>query len=275
MKRLGGIPLVVAVGLMAGCGVEGSAPSSPAGGKADDLDEVLLDFTGYFEERQSGPLVAGATAVVRYDAARLPQCRGRDQGVDTWAITGYVVVEGEDEQPFALTRRDGERVVSTEGRITVPAADSFALYFLVHDTFGCSEYDSDFGANYRFEVEPAPAGDAAVVAFELGAELAVSGELRAGGEAILHYDPERLAGCAASQAGNVQWNITGFVQVDDGEAEPLLVGRGENGELVAADPRFEVGAGELLSLWFESSSIYGCHESDPPGGGRYQLQLAP
>lgn len=275
MKRL--LCLLVPAWLLgAGCAADdGSSPSGGPGGKADDLGSTVLDFTADFQELQTGALVAGETVVVRYSGERFSECKSQDGGSQVWGITGFMVVNGETTDSFGVTRLQGQEVVATDAEIVVPDANAVEFYFRINDKFGCTAFDSDFGANYRFDVEGADNNAPAMISFEDDAVPTVSGELHSGGDVVLHYAPARLDTCAASQGGNAQWGISASVQVDQGNVRNVSVGRSENGLLVAADPSVSLEPGARLFVSFDSSSVFGCHETDPADASSYEFELAP
>jgi hypothetical protein len=113
-----------------------------------------LNFDINWNEWSSpSPLVHGTTpANVIYDANRLPQCRGNlSNGSPGWTITGFYKVNGGAVQSFWVA---GFSSVPNPPAPSIPLTTSGALtvWFQVTSVWGCSAYDSDFGANYHFSI---------------------------------------------------------------------------------------------------------------------------
>jgi len=242
-----------------------------AGGKADGTTTTVT-FSEDFLESADGPIVAGGAIVVDYDLDRLTACRGSTNGSEVWGITGWAKFGPSEPKQFALTRLEAGRVVAVRAELEVPAtATSAELWFTTNNRWGCNAYDSNEGANYRFDVEPR--GDAAVLVFDADFNETQSSVIRAGDQVVLHYEPERLARCAGSTGGRAAWGITGYYQVDGGAVKQLMVTRAEGASLVAADPQFTAPRGSDLAVWFEATSVWGCHEIDSDYGGNYHFEI--
>jgi len=263
--------LILACGACAEHDLDGDTGTIP--GKGDGVVATVLEFDVSYGEALSGPLVAGDRVLIRYAPERLPQCRSTSGGADGWGISGFLVTERSPiPRPFPVTELQGGKAVAVDALVEIPEADHIELYFQVTDVYGCTAYDSDFGQNYRFAVEQSPA-EAAVVSFDVAGPPTVVGELRADGAMVLHYEPERLATCQASQAGVPQWGITGYVETTSGDVIPVAVTRAEDGHLVAADPSVTLGAGDGVALFFEATNTSGCYQRDPEVGA-YDLAFA-
>jgi len=242
-----------------------------AGGKADGATTTVT-FSDDFAEAADGPIVAGGAIVVDYDLDRLTACRGSTNGSEVWSITGWAKFGAGAPTQFALTRLDGGRVVALRAEVEVPAtATSAELWFTTNNRWGCNAYDSNEGANYTFDVEQR--GDTAVLAFDGDFSETQSSAIRAGDQVVIHYAPERLARCAGSTGGRAAWGITGYYQVDGGAVKQLMVSRAEGADLVAADPQFTAPRGADLAVWFEATSVWGCHEIDSDFGGNYHFAI--
>lgn len=106
------------------------------------------------ETASPNPLPYGTTAAkVVYDANRLPQCRGTtNTGGPAWTITGYYQVNGGSVQSFWVA---GFSSVPTPPAPSIPltTAGALTVWFQVTNIWGCSAYDSDYGANYHFNIQ--------------------------------------------------------------------------------------------------------------------------
>ena len=94
---------------------------------------------------------AGTTAKVIYDANRLPGCRGDYNGKPGWTITGFYQLNGGPVQNFWVA---GFSSVTNPPAPSIPlsTAGALSVWFQVTNRWGCSEYDSNFGANYAFSI---------------------------------------------------------------------------------------------------------------------------
>lgn len=116
--------------------------------------DATLVFRASGEVEAKGELRAGGKVSVRYEDARLPKCRGSRAGAQAWALRGSAQLNGGAIQTF-----DTGRAVDAKGTreavdaiVALPEAGELALWFQGTDVFGCSEYDSQGGKNYRFRV---------------------------------------------------------------------------------------------------------------------------
>jgi hypothetical protein len=139
--------------LAIGCAPERLAP--PAGGEGvveREPVDVTLTFRSDWTVAASGPIVEGATVRVDYDPARLRQCRGRKYGLEAWAISAFWRIDGGPVQTFPVVMPTASGTVPT---FVPDASGRLELWFSNSDAFGCIAWDSAYGANYAFDVEPA------------------------------------------------------------------------------------------------------------------------
>ena len=133
--------------LLAGCGSEASTSAEEG-----ELKEIVtLTFTADWREEASGSLVAGRKVRVVYDTERLPQCRGDFNGHPGWTITGFQSQDGGEAETFeagGFSPSGG----SAEPVFGLEEPGDLEIWFQITNRWGCSEYDSDFGANYHFDV---------------------------------------------------------------------------------------------------------------------------
>jgi Family of unknown function (DUF6209) len=147
-----------------GCGHEELVEE---GASASAVETATLTFRADWTRSVTGALTAGGSVRVVYDAARLPQCRGEQNGYQMWSITGYYRVNGGTAQSFAVV--PGSATTTTPSVITLPdATGTLEMWFQNNNRWGCNAYDSNYGANYRFTVAANPlapgwVGDGAVV----------------------------------------------------------------------------------------------------------------
>ena len=102
---------------------------------------------------QTGALRAGGKVEIRYEQARLPECRRTERGNPVWAITGVASIDGGEARTFQTGRPEGSDRVELDAVLDLPRAGELALWFQVTSLGGCSAFDSKGGDNYRFRVE--------------------------------------------------------------------------------------------------------------------------
>jgi hypothetical protein len=171
-----------------------------------------------------------------------------------------------------VSRLANGKTVPVDAELALPAsALTVALWFSSSNEWGCISYDSNFGANYSFSIDRHGLG--ATLAFPADGSFTQSGSVHAGDAIVVHYAPERLAQCNAETNGNAAWGITLHWQVDGGAVHDALATRPDGTELVAADPVVTVPRGHDLALWFEASSVYGCHAYDSANGANYHVAI--
>jgi hypothetical protein len=118
-------------------------------------NDATIDLTKDFHVKEDGHALVGAGVVVNYDLERLPQCQ--TSGTD-WNITGFYSENGGPPQSFEVTEvaPDGHSRVAKAARIVPTAGGDVALWFKVSNAAGCSQFDSDFGANFHVAVKENP-----------------------------------------------------------------------------------------------------------------------
>jgi Family of unknown function (DUF6209) len=123
--------------------VKGALPSA----------EASLTFKTDGSVAQDGALKAGGKVRVRYEQARLPECRRTQMGNPVWSITGFAQVDKEQPRTFDTGRAEGSDRVAVDAYVELPHAGELSLWFQVASLGGCMQYDSNGGGNYRFRVE--------------------------------------------------------------------------------------------------------------------------
>lgn len=241
------------------------------GGKADGA-AVTITFDRGWNEVASGALVAGEQVQISYDIDRLKQCRSSTHGSEAWGITGFVKFDDGTVQSFALTELADHTVHGVPATFTMKG-QRMELWFQNSDVFGCVAYDSNFNANYVFDLQTAPQGESPVVSFELDWSETQSGPIHAGDALVVHYDPQRLSRCSGSTHGHAGWAVSGYYQVDNGAVHSFQASVADGGTLLPSDAAITVSGGQDLALWFEATSIWGCHEYDSNFGANYHFAI--
>jgi hypothetical protein len=163
-------------------------------------------------------------------------------------------------------------LVPADLTIEVPFARDLAVWFLNTDVFGCSAYDSDFGRNFHFAIEPA---SAAVIHFRRDGSPAMDGTLAAGGDVIVDYDLDRLRGCRAQYNGYQTWDVLAHWRVDGGEARQgsLTQVAGMYGRIGAPLTIALPAGAHAFELWFENNDRTGCEAWDSAFGSNYRFAI--
>jgi hypothetical protein len=108
-----------------------------------------LRFLSDWTMTRDGELRGGEPLRIEYDVARLPSCRAKYRGQDSWNIAGYVRFHPSMElQSVSLKSGSAE--------VDVPQdASRVELWFNNSDNTGCVGWDSCYGRNYWQDVAAA------------------------------------------------------------------------------------------------------------------------
>ena len=101
---------------------------------------------------QTGNLKAGGRVTVRYEQARLPDCRRVERGSPAWNITGFAQIDRETPRTFDTGVAVGPDRKEVDALVELPHAGELSLWFQVVGLGGCMKFDSNAGANYRFRI---------------------------------------------------------------------------------------------------------------------------
>ena len=120
----------------------------------------LITFTAGWTDTATD-LVAGEQAAISYDPGRLTTCRGSlGYGGDApgWSIDASYMVNGiAFNEPLGIAGAGLANEQLPAGSLpsfTLPFAGTLQLWFQNTDVFGCSAWDSNYGANYSFSIAP-------------------------------------------------------------------------------------------------------------------------
>ncbi len=268
MLRFASIPLV----LVAACAADPSTSGNTAGeGKADGTEPTIA-FNADFTQTLTGKLLAGSPVRVQYSLDRVTDCRGESNGSDVWGAAGYAQFDSGEQVSFEVSRLNAGHTVPVDSDVQLPAAaTSVAFWFTSNNEWGCIAYDSNYGANYNFSIDRHGLG--AVLDFGSDWSFSQSGPVHAGDQVVVHYSTDRLNQCYALSNEQAAWGVTAHWQVDGGAVHDVAAGRADGSQLVAADPVITVPRGHDLALWFEATSIYGCHAWDSAYGANYHVTI--
>ncbi|MBK7863420.1 MAG: hypothetical protein IPJ65_33425 [Archangiaceae bacterium] len=230
--------------------------------------EFGIAFRSDWNIVRNGIFTEGGTIRVQYDAARLPGCRGEQNGKPAWSITGYAQVNDGPVQSFEAGGFSPSSGTSAPV-VQLPAAGKVAFWFNVTNVWGCSEWDSNFGHNFVYEVAPQPR-----IVFDAAWSETVVGTPGSNPTLVVDYDLSRLPDCRATYSGLPTWEILVWWRFDGGATQytPVTVAHGS--ERVAAPARIAIPTGaKEIELWFKSSDRGGCVQYDSDFGSNYRWHV--
>lgn len=259
------------------CGAPAEESTGTAKGVESEVQggAATLTFGASGAPKLEGALVEGSTLTIRYDQSRLSKCKGRSGGRDAWTITGFASVNGEDAKTFATGEVDakGDRQAK-DAQVRLEHAGELALWFQANDRFGCNEYDSEGGKNYRFDVKPS-GKEAASVAFGADGSITQKGTLQAGSKLVVSFAQERLDDCRGSRTGqSAGWRITGYASLNGGKPATFDTTRADTGtKRLDAEATIDLPESGDLALWFQNTDVYGCSAFDSDGGKNFHFHV--
>ena len=113
-------------------------------------DRARLVFGADWTQAREGILAPGGEVSILYAQSRLDQCKQTRNGYAVWDLTAHVLFQPGGQQLDASVR-DGEAT------LTVPSdARQAIVWFESTSISGCHMWDSNYGANYTFDVATPP-----------------------------------------------------------------------------------------------------------------------
>jgi uncharacterized protein YraI len=116
-------------------------------------DSAVLAFDSDWSESVTGAIEGGGKVIVHYDPHRLSQCAGSQGGIPQWGVTGYYQVDGGTVKSVVVARANGSDLTPSDPTIIVPHGGELSLWFEATSRWGCHAYDSNFGGNYRYDID--------------------------------------------------------------------------------------------------------------------------
>ncbi|MBN2495768.1 MAG: hypothetical protein JXR96_14340 [Deltaproteobacteria bacterium] len=130
---------------------------------------AAIHFTASFDEWVEGELRAGERVAILYDLDRLPRCRNTHNGAPAWDLTAFARIYPHGEEHSASVRTFVSQggtpstvALSVPFELDLPEdATAIELWFRNASGAGssCVEWDSDYSANYLFDVLPPVGSD--------------------------------------------------------------------------------------------------------------------
>jgi hypothetical protein len=101
-----------------------------------------------------GSLSATSGLLVAYDWSRLPQCRASYEGFPAWSILAWYRWNLGQAQNVPVYIQDGDEQQPASPLLVPPAgANNLQLWFENSDESDCLAWDSNYGANYSFNLQ--------------------------------------------------------------------------------------------------------------------------
>lgn len=268
--------LGLAIGAAA-CGAEATSSDAATGNEENITGGARLALTADFKTSLQGGAKAGSPVTVDYALERLPKCRGNSAGAPGWNIYGYYSENGGAARSFEVTAltADGKDRVAKTATFTPSEGGDVAVWFQSSSVFSCTEYDSQYGQNFHLDVAGAAPQANAAITFKADGSIQQDGNLRAGAKVKVRYEQARLPQCRRTQGGAPVWNISGYAAVNGGTALAFSTGRPVGGDREPIDALVDLPEAGTLALWFDVTSLGGCHEVDAKGGANYAFPIAP
>jgi hypothetical protein len=141
-------------------------------------------FDPGFTTFQSAPLQAGQPGIIHYDYSRNPSCRGTN-----WRMVASFF--GPNTNSHDLTFPGSAGGTSLDVAFAVPFGNPPKFYFHSADDTGCTQYDSNNGANWSGSSQ----NGTPVIHFKPGFSQVVEGTLKVGSTLTVDYDLTRLHNC--------------------------------------------------------------------------------
>ncbi|HEX4459560.1 MAG TPA: DUF6209 family protein [Polyangia bacterium] len=221
-----------------------------------------------------GSLTAGGEAIVHYDLARLPTCRATDLQVPAWnVIANWRVDNGLAVSQSVTTDTSSTTRVGTDITIAVQPGHALDLWFYDSDDTACQTWDSNYGRNYSFPIEPGPP----TVRFPWPSfDPVVVDTLRAGGPILIDYDIRRLAECRGHDDQALAWDVIAFYSFDGAPAQSqsLTTPSSSTDRMQTPITIMAPAGAATLTVWFENENNDNtCRAWDSRYGANYVFAL--
>jgi hypothetical protein len=227
------------------------------------IDPPVLTFHADWTASLSGTLVAGQSARIEYDVARLPTCRATYNGLPAWGIVAQYNADGGWGHEANVT--------SGSASFIVPAGRDLAIWFFNSDEHDCTAWDSDYGRNFHFPI----AAPAIIHFHQLDYAIAVDGTLRAGNDLMIDYELARAASCRATYNGLQSWDVIAHWRFDGGAVAGGSLSAPYNlaeRESIPLEIAVQTGARDF-EVWFENTDYTGCDAWDSDFGRNFHFAL--
>jgi hypothetical protein len=235
-----------------------------------------LWFYSNYTTTQTAPLNAGQPATIHYEYARNTTCRGTD-----WVMNGFFYGTNTYTHTTTFTGQASDTYFDID--IAMPFGNT-SFYFDNTDDSGCTQYDSNEGANYNYSAANPSAG--AILHFQapsISWTPWVEGTLTAGGTFTVDYALDRLQCWIPDSYDRVPSAETmqmGYMFNGGSPSYVSLTGtpygvptsiNGSTGEL-QVPPTITIPAGTTdLALFFDGTGYSGCNNYDSNNSANYHF----
>ncbi|MBU0550599.1 hypothetical protein KKF91_19745 [Myxococcota bacterium] len=251
----------------------GEAPALSQSESSLDKHQAYITFlsNGQIDEGNA-PIYAGGELIVRYAPNRLPHCRATYNGMPTWSLTGWMKTDVSAPQSGGM--RPGGQFYTVNYNIPEDAQE-VELWFHNSDRSGCSNYDSQGGENYKFNVSQPMTPT--LIRFSADWAETTEGPLLPGGLLQIDYAPERLRSCRATYNGGRTWNIiASWIFQPSGETGQVALYQGDYyaGEAAITQPVVNIPENAArVEMWFSNSDRAGCVDWDSNFNENYVFEI--
>lgn len=165
LRSLAALLVISGLAACAEAPVETPTPAADeAATTTEDLTagDAKLRFTADFRVEQDKALTAGKKVQVLYDAARVTDCLGEQNGQPAWTQTGFYRVNGGqvgnfEAAGFSPSGGKKDAVIALPAPVVRGAGSpvgDLAIWFQTTNRWGCSAWDSNYGDDYHFAIQP-------------------------------------------------------------------------------------------------------------------------
>lgn len=269
MRRLS---LAVAVLVLSACGPNEAAWTDDEAARSTQASalggDVGLAFRRDWSIATTGALVVGSRLTVSYDAQRLPDCRQEQGGQPLWAITGFWRLAGESGTFEAGGLSPSNHTAPPVIPLNHPG--ELEVWFQVTSASGCTAWDSDYGHNFRFQVQEA----GPTVRFLGDWRVEATASTVGAKNVVFEYEPSRLPRCRQGYNGLPTWDILLWYRFDGGSASYFPTTRVDGTTRLMNPVVLAVPSGaKHLEVWFKGNDRAGCVEWDSRYGQNYHFAL--
>jgi hypothetical protein len=250
----------------------GSAGETTLDQTSSEIVLSTITFAQDWSVTKSNDVQPAKAVALRYDLARLPNCRATKYGLQAWSVVAYVSFDGRAPQSIVLapTSPYVAQTGIVETQIPVPIASDMAVWFHASDAFGCSEWDSKYGQNFHFAIAKP---NAPVIHFDAGYNEWTDGIVHAGEDILVDYDWSRVP-CRSTYNGYDAFSITMHYSIDNGAARSSDLFSVVGMKRMPAAARITIPHGaHHLAIWFENNDRSGCHAWDSDYGNNYNYSF--
>ncbi len=253
--------------LACGPGVEVAGVDESTSTGARLTASASLLFRDDYSVSPSAALMVGGEARLEYDARRVQRCTGDFNGQPGWSTTAHYTINGGAQK--MLTVAGFFPSGAKPAVIPLDVVGTLEVWFETTSRWGCQEWDSNFGNNYRFEIF-----SPSTVHFKADRTITLSGSLHEARAIALDFDLSRLPNCRQTYSGLPSWEILAYAQFDGAPLQTVTVTRMDGGTRLPSNGVLAVPAGShSVEVWFLNSDRGGCHEYDSDYGRNYLFEL--